>query len=248
MKLNWQQRKKDLMVSLDFLIVALLLIFAGWWAYNEFMTTPPYVDTSKHPVKGIDVSAHNGIIDFRAVASDGISFVFIKASEGGDFRDEKFAANYLGAKRAGLKTGVYHFFRFDRDGVEQAINLLGALEGRKPELGLVIDVETHGNPEGIPPSVVADRLGAMVDYLNMLGYRVSFYTNRDGYYDYIADNFPTYPLWICAFTETPINAEWQYWQYNHHGRVKGIEGDVDLNVFCGSREEWEKTISEIIGR
>jgi len=242
MKLNWQQRKKDLMISIDFLVVAMLLVFAGWWAYTEFMTSPPYVDNERYPIRGIDVSSHNGDIDFKAVARDGIEFVFIKASEGGDFHDEKFKTNHNGARRAGLKVGAYHFFRFDRDGVEQAINLLRAVDGHWLDLGLVIDIEAHGNPEGIPPAIVVDRLVAMVDYLNLLGHHVTFYTNRDGYYDYIADNFNGYPIWICSFSSNPLNAEWQYWQYDHHGRVQGIDGDVDLNVFYGNREEWENAI------
>ena len=79
----------------------------------------------------------------------------------------------------------------------------------------------------------------MVDYLNLLGHRITFYTNKEGYYDYIADLFPGAPLWICSFSSNPINAEWTFWQFNHHGKVRGIRGDVDLNAFCGSREDWE---------
>lgn len=242
MNFNWQQRKKDLLVCIDFLVVALLLVFASWWAYNEFMTSPPYVDKELYPVRGIDVSSHNGKIDFEDVVADGYEFVFIKASEGESFRDSTFVENYRNAVSAGMKVGAYHFFRFDCDGVAQAINLLGAVEGRELDLGVVVDVESHGNPEGINPNTVADRIGAMIDYLNLLGYKVTFYTNRDGYYDYIADNFPTYPLWICSFNSNPINAEWTFWQFNHHGKVKGIKGEVDLNAFNGDRSQWNNTI------
>ena len=87
----------------------------------------------------------------------------------------------------------------------------------------------------------------MVDYLNLLGHRVMFYTNREGYYEYLADTFPGAPLWICGFSENPINAEWTFWQFNHRGRVDGITGDVDLNAFCGSREEWQSFLEGISG-
>ncbi len=231
---------KDLMVAGGFLLVCILLVFAAIWAYRQFITTPPYVDPERYPVRGIDVSAHNGNIDFDKVADAGMEFVFIKATEGGDFKDKSFRQNYDNAKRAGLKTGIYHFFRFDRDGVEQAINFLKVVGKRQPELGLVIDIEKTGNPDTIPNETIVRRLSEMVDYLNLLGHRVMFYTNRDGYYDYIAETYPGHPLWICGFTETPINAEWSFWQFNHRGEVDGITGDVDLNTFCGNRAEWQR--------
>ena len=203
------------------------------------MSSPPYVDPERYPVRGIDISAHNGNVDMERVAADGYEFVFIKATEGVDFKDRNFRVNYDKAEKAGLKTGIYHFFRFDRDGVEQALNLLKAVGKRRPDLGIVIDVEKAGNPDSIPKEKIQSRLTHMVEYLNLLGHRVMFYSNRDGYYEYLADAFPGAPLWICGFSENPIHAEWSFWQFNHRGEVDGIEGDVDLNAFCGSREEWQ---------
>lgn len=152
------------------------------------------------------------------VAADGYEFVFIKATEGVDFKDRNFRVNYDKAEKAGLKTGIYHFFRFDRDGVEQALNLLKAVGKRRPDLGIVIDVEKAGNPDSIPKEKIQSRLTHMVEYLNLLGHRVMFYSNRDGYYEYLADAFPGAPLWICGFSENPIHAEWSFWQFNHRGK------------------------------
>lgn len=235
--------KADVEAAIDFIFVVALLAFASVWAYHKFLSTPPYVDSEHYPVRGIDVSSHNGMMNLDAAASSGIEFIFIKASEGASFRDENFRLNYTKARHAGLKTGAYHFFRFDVDGVAQAVNFLRAVGYRKLDLGLAVDVEKHGNPEGISPDTIAYRLTQMMDYLNLMGHRVTFYTNRDGYYDYLVHSFPGSPLWICSFSETPINAEWTFWQYDHHGRVDGIKGDVDLNVFCGSRAEWDNYLS-----
>lgn len=231
--------RKDIWAAIIFLSVCILLVASAFWAYDSIMTAPPYVDPVKFPVRGIDVSAHNGEIDMEKVAEEGFEFVFIKATEGTDFKDRNFRKNYDLATKAGLKKGIYHFFRFDRDGVEQALNLMRTMGNRRPELGIVIDVEKSGNPDSIPTELTVDRLSQMVDYLNLLGHRVMFYSNRDGYYDYLAETFPGYPLWICGFSEYPINAEWTFWQFNHRGKVNGIKGDVDLNAFCGSKEEWE---------
>ena len=231
---------RDIATAVVFLGVIGLLVFSAIKTYREYQSTPPYVDPQKYPVRGIDISRYNGDIDFERVAASGIDFVFIKASEGVTHRDTLFRRNMADATRAGLITGAYHFFRFDSDGVEQALNFLRAVGHRKPELGLVIDVESAGNPSGVDPIKIKKNLASMVEYMNLLGHRVMIYTNHDGYYDYIEEILPGYPLWICRFRENPINAEWTFWQYDHHGRVDGIQGDVDLNAFCGSREDWER--------
>lgn len=230
---------KDIAAAIVFLSVLCLLVVSVIWALREFKTTAPYVDVEKYPVRGIDVSRHNGDIDFRKVADSGIEFVFIKASEGVSHRDSLYLRNNARAKEAGLKTGAYHFFRFDSDGVEQAVNFLQTVGPEPHDLGLVIDVEKTGNPDNVDPEIVKRRLASMVEYMNLLGHRVMIYTNLEGYYDYMAEVLPGYPLWICRFKEDPIAAEWTFWQYDHHGKVPGVKGDVDINVFCGGTEQWE---------
>lgn len=232
--------KKDIYAALVFMVIAVALCGAAVWAYHEYMTTAPYVDDSRYPVRGIDVSAHNGDVDFREVRNDGYEFAFIKASEGVDFKDKKFRDNYRAAGRSGLMRGAYHFFRFDKDGVDQAVNFIQAVGNRKLELGLVIDVEKEGNPEGVSTDDVKEQLQRMIEFLNMMGHRVTLYTNVQGYEEYFLNTFAGQPLWICSFSSTPVDVEWNFWQYDHHGKVAGIEGDVDLNAYAGSREDWEK--------
>ena len=232
--------KKDILVAAGFLMLFLALVASSVWAWRQFMTTPPYVDTERYPIRGLDVSAHNGLMNLDAAKADGYDFIFIKASEGVDFKDANFGINYRKAQHAGMKTGAYHFFRFDKDGIDQAMNFMDAVDNRKLELGLAVDIEEQGNPEGIPVELVKQRLTDLVEYLFLKGHRVFFYTNRDGYEKYLMDTFPGYPLWICSFSETPFDAEWTFWQYDHHGEVKGIRGDVDLNAFSGSAADWEE--------
>lgn len=180
----------------------------------------------------------------KAVADAGYKFVMIKASEGTSFRDENFVLNYQKANHAGLKVGAYHFFRFDGDGVEQALNLLRAVGPRPLDLGLIIDVEQQGNPTNVPKDSVTFRLQQMVEFLNMKGHRVMLYSNRDGYEKHLYDDFRGLPLWICSFNEENADRDdWTFWQYDHHGKVPGIRGDVDLNAFCGSSAEFERLSS-----
>lgn len=246
MKFTFPPSRHDLLVSLGFLIVVALLAGAIWYAWDHYIKTAPYVDQDVYPVRGIDISAHNGDIDMVKVRKEGIEFVFIKASEGVDFRDSRFLENYTKARRAGMKIGVYHFFRFDRNGIDQARNLIGAIGRRHLDLGVAIDVEDHGNAKGVDSLSIAKRLTEMVEFLNLAGYRVTFYSNRDGYPDYLRQTVPGAPLWICSFTPMPADMEWTFWQYDHRGKVNGIEGYVDLNAFCGSREDWERYLNGAI--
>ena len=80
----------------------------------------------------------------------------------------------------------------------------------------------------------------MIEYLNLRGHRVTLYSNRAGYEKYLLPDFEGSPLWICQFTDNSTNTDWTYWQFDHHGRIPGIRGDVDLNVFSGSRDDWER--------
>lgn len=238
-------KHRDRKTALWFLLVTILLILASYFAVNQYFTTPPYVDAQRFPVRGIDISSHNGMMNLDAAAGDGIEFVFIKASEGIGFRDPNFAINYSKAGHAGLKRGAYHFFRFDRDGVEQAINLLRVIGNRKLELGIALDVEEHGNPADVPTDSIQQRLQDMVDFLNLKGYRITFYTNEAGYERYLYQNFRGFPLWICSFSDDTANDDFTYWQFNHRGKVAGIRGNVDLNAFGGNRRKWQEHLDEI---
>ncbi len=224
--------RHDILVSVGFMLILGLLVFSGLWVFC-YRTRAAKVDFRRYPVKGIDISAHNGEVDFRRVREAGYSFVWIKAGEGETFRDARFANNYDAAVSAGLAVGAYHYFRFDCDGMLQAINLCQALDGRLPALGVAIDIEEEGNAAGVSTPVIISRLSAMLDYLNMRGFPITLYSNKDGYYEYLQDEFSDYPLWICSFTDSmPIEdaPQWSYWQYSHSGNVPGIEGKVDENV------------------
>lgn len=202
------------------------------------------VPYDEFPIRGIDVSAHNGDIDFRAVKSSGIEFVLMKATEGNDFKDVRFADNYREARRAGLKVGAYHFFRFDSDGVRQAINFMHSMRGRNPDLPAVVDFEEWTNPSEVPDDTVVARLDDMLNHLRMNGYEVLIYTNKDGYDRWVKKRFGDYPLWLCSFSRIDSPDDWVLWQYSHRGSVDGIRGRVDMNVFRGDRAQWDEMCSK----
>lgn len=202
-----------------------------------------YPDPEKFAVLGIDVSAHNGDIDFDKVAADGISFVMIKATEGGTFKDKKFIENLKSARMAGLKVGAYHFFRFDTPGYMQGLNFVNSLRGRKLDLPVAIDIEEWANPNSQPTPKVLNQLNEMIDHLEEHGYNVILYTNKNGFSRFIKGRLESYPLWICSLVDEPEDMEWMFWQATHNGKVQGIEHPVDINAFSGNMHDWLELVT-----
>lgn len=202
----------------------------------------PYVEVprERYPIVGVDLSAHNGKVDFGRVAAGGVDFVMLKASEGVSFRDPQFEDNYIAACSAGMKVGAYHFFRFDCDGKLQARHFLATVGDRRLDLPLAIDVEDNGNPGGFTPDEIALRLGNMIDCLDSAGRRVIIYSNKRGLSRYVRGRFDKHQMWVCSFTNPPLaNDNWTLWQHSHRSRVDGIDGDVDLNTFNGDSTDWK---------
>lgn len=219
----------------------LLLCFAGLLAAgcrDGSDSARTYPDRSKYAIIGIDISAHNGDIDFDRVAADGVEFVIIKATEGATFKDRKFVDNYRFARKAGLKVGAYHFFRFDTPGYMQGLNFAGSLRGRAIDLPVVIDIEEWTNSAGQPTHLIMNRLNEMIEYLENHGYRVMLYTNKNGYTRFLKGNFPGYPIWICSLVDEPTGTDWTIWQATHNGRIDGIAHPVDVNAFNGTPTDW----------
>lgn len=228
------------------IIVSTALLIAGVAWQRADRSRRPHVEPDRrlYPIRGIDISSHNGPVDFGAAAADGIAFVYLKASEGLSFRDSSFCRNHAAARAAGMAVGAYHFFRFDCDGRRQAINMLAAVDTCRLDLPLAIDVEEWGNAAGCTTETVVMRLHAMVDYLRAQGRRVVVYTNKNGFWRFVHRNFEdgdSVGVWICSFTSPPLPGDvWTFWQHSHQGRVSGIRGPVDLNTFRGDSAAWRR--------
>ncbi len=220
--------KKPLISFIILLVMATLA--TGWWAYRRYLSPAINPSMEIYPVRGIDISSHNGMIDFEKVKQDGYDFVMIKATEGISFRDSSFYRNYNSARKAGLRVGAYHFFRFDCDGRLQAYNFLTAIDNLQLDFPPVLDVEDSGNPPATSRDDVIDRLTDAIHHAELHGHIPMIYTNKGGYAKYIEGHFDDYPLWICSFTDPPGPERWDMWQYTHRGNVDGIEGKVDLNI------------------
>ncbi len=227
---------------------ALVVLIGAYVTWHFILPHSVNVDRYRYPVAGIDVSKHNGDIDFEQVSDDDYQFVFIKASEGKTYKDDAFERNYEQAREAGLKVGAYHFFRKNRTAREQADNLLAAIRGKHLDLPLVIDLEDDwGNGATVSRQTAIDRVMEMIDILAGKGYRVMIYTNLDGYEKYYKDLLGDHDLWLCSFTSPDLLPHLPHviQQFSHEGTVSGIDGNVDLNVWRGSEKEWQRYLDSI---
>ncbi len=187
---------------------------------------------------GLDVSHHQGVIDWAKVPRDRFSFVYIKATEGGDWRDPKFSDNWREARAHDFRVGAYHFFTLCRDGVSQAKNFVTVVPRQKNALPPVIDLEFFGNCAERPSR--ENFLVQLQDFSKKVekqyGAKPVLYTTYEFYRLYLKDSFFSgYPLWIRNVFSSP-DAEfsnWLIWQYADNARVPGIQGPVDLNTQKG---------------
>ena len=194
-----------------------------------------------YPVRGIDVASHQGKIDWKAVADSDIRFAFIKATEGINFADTTFNRNQKGAKANGIMVGAYHFFRFNREGKEQAEWFISKVKPEQINLPPVVDIElSYGN---IFSSFNKEKIQSEIfNFLRIVEkhYRIKpiIYTNGKTWEEFIQGNFEDYDLWICKLCSEPQIKDWKFWQFSHKGSVAGIEGDVDVNTFNGNYDQF----------
>ena len=195
-----------------------------------------------YKVHGIDVSHHQGTIDWDAVKATEkgeypIRFAFMKATEGGDYKDRRFDENFSQAKEAGLIRGAYHFYNPNTDPIRQADFFISQVKLKRGDLAPVLDIERK-------PKDVAQMQADLKLFLQRLeqhyGVKPIIYTSYKYKKRYLNDpEFDAYPLWIAHYYVDLLAYEgtWQFWQHTDYGVVPGIESNVDLNVFNGSLEE-----------
>lgn len=184
---------------------------------------------------GIDLSHHNGRIRWDEFEAAPVDFLYLKATEGRDWKDPRFLENWREATTRGWTVGAYHFYRLCRPGAEQAQNFIQSVEVRAGALPPAVDLEYAHNCE--PRGSTTETLGELDTFLTALeaeyGVRPVIYTTPEFHTDWLAGNYDEYPLWMRGLGETmprTINGRVpDIWQYTMSGRVPGIDGRVDMN-------------------
>jgi lysozyme len=192
-------------------------------------------------VHGVDVSAHQGPIDWRALAADDVRFAYIKATEGGDFVDERFVINWSAARDAGVLVGAYHFFTLCRPAAQQAAHFIATLpEDRAGMLPPAVDLE-HMGPCRRGPTMtdVAGETRVFLDAVQRAtGMRPILYTTRE-FHDAHLRDINGEAFWLRSLFTPPDfrRREWLIWQHHNRASKAGVPGPIDLNAFRGTEAE-----------
>ena len=227
-------------VILAFCIAFFILVWNGVFILNSF-------HADNYDIKGVDVSAYQGEIDWNVLSSQNISFAFIKATEGSSFVDQNFAYNFEEAQKTSLAIGAYHFFSYDSDGKTQAENFINTVDPFEGMLPPVIDLEFYGDKEKYPPdrTDVEKQLKTMLDMLEThYGQKPVIYATEKSYELYLSNDYEKYDIWIRNVILRPELSDdrtWTFWQYTNRDRLEGDNGEekyIDVNVFNGSREDY----------
>ncbi len=186
-------------------------------------------------MKGIDVSSHNGTINFNKVKKAGIEFVIIRAGYGREIsqKDTNFETNYKAAKAAGLKVGAYWYsYAISKsDAINEAETCIKVISGKQFEMPIYFDIEERKQfSKG--KTFCSDLVKAFCNTLEKAGYFAGFYTSRSGVSNYISEDVAKrYALWIAEWgNKANYSGQYGMWQSSSTGKVKGISGSVDLDT------------------
>ena len=207
---------------------------------------------------GIDVSHHNGRVDWKRISSAGVRFVYIKAGQGATFRDPQFDTNWRGSSDAGIRRGAYHFLTAGVDGAEQARSYLalvkssGGLEADDltPVVDLEWDFEKIGNVKvdrwaRLSSQQIAQIVKAWLDEVNAVtGRRPMIYTAASWWTERMGGSLllKEHPHWIADYRQSSINRgapvsvkqhPYIAWQFTDIGTLDGLSVKFDVNRLKG---------------
>ena len=191
-------------------------------------------------VMGIDISKHNGNIDWNAVKNSGVQYVILRCGYRGSasgvlVEDQKFKSNIQGATAAGLKVGIYFFSQAvnEVEAVEEASMTLSLIKNYRITYPVYIDVESaNGRADGISKAARTSVINAFCQTIRNSGYTPGLYANKN----WLTEKINTGALggckiWLAQYVAAPTYAgRYEMWQYSSRGSIAGIKGNVDLNV------------------
>ncbi len=204
-----------------------------------------------YEVRGIDISHYQERINWEklrnaSIGDAAVSFVFIKATEGEKLFDDNFNRNFANAKRNDIIRGAYHFFVPGISPRKQADFYISIAQLEPGDLPPVLDIEKKGD---LTPEQLRRDVKTWLDIVEKeYGVKPILYTGYKFKMDYLnTPEFDAYPCWIAHYyiNELEYKGKWTFWQHTDCGKVSGIKGFVDCNIFNGTMEELhELTLKE----
>lgn len=221
-----KQRTAHLNVLLPGLVALFLLIG------TSFVTAQ-----SGHAIWGLDISHHQGRINWEQLAAKQPDFIYFKATEGSTHSDANYQDNRAQARKHDIVSGAYHFFSYTSPGIRQALHFIRTAKLRKGDLPPVLDVEWI-RPMPSISAVVREVTTFLTTVEKEIGVRPMIYTDCMLYNQYLKNGLPkTYQRWIASYQSRPA-CDCLFWQKTNSYRIPGIQGSVDYNVFMGSKSQF----------
>ncbi len=236
----------------SFWLGGLLIIAVYGWFFYYFFVSPfgfrwraLYGDTkspSGYEIHGIDISHYQGTIDWKKLRNHGmidncpVRFVMMKATEGSNKVDTKFEENFRQSLEYGFTRGVYHYYSVHSPAAQQARFFIRNVKLENGDLPPVLDVE-HKPKDQSDEEFKASVLTWLRIVEQHYGVKPIIYTYYKFKMRYLSDAvFDSYPYWIAHYyvEKVTYDGPWKFWQYTDAGKLPGIKGDVDLNVYNGS--------------
>lgn len=189
---------------------------------------------------GIDVSAHQGKIDWAAVKASGIEFAMIRCgfrgnSEGGIFQDAYFKSNIQGAVNNGIFVGIYFYSTAinEEEALQEAAWVVNTIKSYRITYPVVYDFEDFGKYRcaGVSGEQATSNAIAFLNYVKSAGYTPMMYANKSDISSRFNKGRLGYKFWLAHYTtSTNYTGSYQMWQYTSNGSVNGISGRVDMNI------------------
>lgn len=229
-------------------IVVLLYVYFFYYFFVSpfgFRWRALYGDVSYpegYEIHGIDISHYQGDIDWETLKNNGmiekcpVRFVMIKATEGASKMDENFIDNFYNAREFGFIRGAYHFYSVYSTAEAQAAYFIKNVKLEAGDLPPVLDVEHK-------PKTQTDEQfkQSVLKWLTLVeeeyGVKPIIYTYYKFKMRYLSDKvFDDYPYWIAHYyvDKVEYNGQWKFWQHTDCGKLPGIKGYVDFNIYNGS--------------
>ena len=186
-------------------------------------------------MKGIDVSVHNGNIDWNKVKADGIDFAIIRAGYGrlASQKDKRFEQNYSGAKAVGIPVGAYwySYAMNENEARQEADVFLSVIKGKQFEMPVYFDLEEKKQFD-LGKEKVSAIMRAFLEKVESAGYFTGLYGSASSLTTHTADDIKSrYTIWLAHWVnQTNYSSAYAIWQHSEKGKIAGINGNVDLDI------------------
>ena len=202
---------------------------------NGSVTDDFYKYFGGEDMKGIDVSVHNGDIDWGKVKTDGIDFAILRAGYGklASQKDQKFEQNYKNAKAVNLPVGAYwySYAMNENEARQEADVFLSVIKGKQFEMPVYFDLEEKKQFD-LGKEKVSAIMRAFLEKVESAGYFTGLYGSASSLTTHTADDIKSrYTIWLAHWVdETNYSGAYGVWQHSEKGKVAGINGNVDLDI------------------